>query len=107
MYYVNAIPEEKLRVASDGLHAIAHELRLSVLCRLTGGPMCVAELMKETGASQSNLSQHLALMRMAGIVEKEKRGQHVYYRITNPAFADLVLALRHIYPGTCSSAEES
>ncbi len=100
------IPEEKVQVATQGLRAIAHELRLAVLCLLLDSPMCVGELMAATGASQSNLSQHLAKMRMLGIVLSEKRGQKVFYRIAHPGYADLVKALKHIYcPELCSPSE--
>lgn len=91
------IPEQKIRTASEGLRAIAHEVRLSVLCHLMQGPMCVQDLMEATGSSQSNLSQHLSKMRLMGILENEKRGQQVYYRIANPAFKELVAALQSIY----------
>jgi len=91
------IPEQKIRTASEGLRAIAHEVRLSVLCHLMQGPMCVQELMEATGSSQSNLSQHLSKMRLMGILDNEKRGQQVYYRIANPAFKELVTALQLIY----------
>ncbi len=96
------IPQDKIHRASEGLRAIAHELRLAVLCQLLNGPMCVADLMRATGASQSNLSQHLTRMRMMGIVINEKQGQRVFYRIADPGFADLVRALKSIYcPELC------
>ncbi|GAV20730.1 ArsR family transcriptional regulator [Mariprofundus micogutta] len=91
------IPEDKIKSASQGLRAIAHELRLSVLCLLLERPMCVHELIEATGAAQSNLSQHLSKMRMLGILESEKRGQEVMYSIANPDFAELVNALKQIY----------
>jgi ArsR family transcriptional regulator len=101
------IPKNKIAVASQGLRAIAHELRLSVLCLLLDRPMCVHELMEATGAAQSNLSQHLTKMRLLGIIHNEKCGQQVFYRIANPAFADLVHALRHIYcPEVCGVGEK-
>lgn len=101
------IPQEKILTASEGLRAIAHEVRLSVLCNLLNGPMCVQELMEATGAAQSNLSQHLAKMRLMGVICNEKRGQQVYYRIANPAFADLVHALHRIYcPEMCNVANK-
>ncbi|MFQ5346099.1 MAG: ArsR/SmtB family transcription factor [Mariprofundus sp.] len=101
------IPQDKVKDASQGLRAIAHELRLSVLCLLLERPMCVHELMESTGAAQSNLSQHLTKMRLLGIVENEKRGQQVFYRIANPAFAELVQALKHIYcPEMCMPSKE-
>jgi len=99
---MQTIPQEKISAASEGLRAIAHELRLSVLCHLLNGSMCVAELMETTGASQSNLSQHLSKMRLMGIITNEKRGQQVFYHIANPAFAELVYALQRIYcPDMC------
>ncbi|MBN4077125.1 helix-turn-helix transcriptional regulator [Mariprofundus ferrooxydans] len=100
------IPKDKIIDASQGLRAIAHELRLSVLCLLLEGPLCVHEIMQATGAAQSNLSQHLAKMRLLGIIQNEKRGQQVFYRIANPAWADLVMALKQIYcPEMCTPAE--
>ncbi len=105
---MQAIPREKIHAASEGLRAISHEIRLSVLCYLLTGPMCVQELMEATGAAQSNLSQHLAKMRLMGIVTNEKRGQQVYYRIANPAFGDLVKVLKNIYcPEMCSTEDHS
>lgn len=99
---MNTIPYDKIQKASEGLRAIAHELRLAVLCQLLNGPMCVADLMAATGASQSNLSQHLTRMRMMGILTNEKQGQRVFYKIADPSFADLVMTLKKIYcPDIC------
>jgi len=94
---MQTIPEKNIKDAAQGLRAIAHELRLAVLCHLKNGPMCVNELMEVTAASQSNLSQHLSKMRMMGIIVNDKRGQQVYYRIANPEFLSLVDVLRRIY----------
>jgi len=102
MRRMQEIPQDKIQAATQGLRAIAHELRLAVLCILLEGPKNVGELMAATGAAQSNLSQHLAKMRMLGLLESEKRAQQVYYRIAHPGYADLVLALKHIYcPELC------
>ncbi len=99
---MNAIPPEKIALASEGLKAIAHEVRLSVLCHLMDGPLCVHDLIERTGTSQSNLSQHLSKMRLMGVLNSEKRGQQVYYRIANPEFEHLLTALQGIYcPEVC------
>ncbi len=96
------IPKEQIQTASEGLKAIAHEVRLSVLCHLMDGPLCVHDLIERTGSSQSNLSQHLSKMRMMGILNHEKRGQQVYYSIANPQFESLLQALQNIYcPDVC------
>jgi len=98
------IPVENIKDAAQGLRAIAHELRLAVLCHLLNGPMCVHELMEATGSSQSNLSQHLSKMRMMGLLTNEKRGQQVFYHIANPAYGDIVQALKRVYcPEICTS----
>jgi len=98
------IPQENIKDAAQGLRAIAHELRLAVLCHLLNGPMCVHELMDATGASQSNLSQHLSKMRMMGLLNNEKRGQQVFYHIANPAYGDIVHALKRVYcPEICTA----
>lgn len=99
---MKTIPEDRIKAASEGLRAIAHELRLAVLCHLLESPMCVGDIVEATGASQSNLSQHLAKMRMMGLLQTEKRGQHVYYSIANPELGNLVVSLRRIYcPDEC------
>jgi len=100
------IPREKISAASEGLRAIAHELRLAVLCYLLDGPMCVQELIKATGAAQSNLSQHLSKMRMLGLLETEKRGQRVYYQIANAKWMDVMKALQCIYCPEISQTEK-
>jgi len=105
---METIPKEKIKEASEGLRAIAHELRLAVLCYLMDGSMCVQELMEATGAAQSNLSQHLSKMRLMGILTNEKRGQQVYYSIANPAFGGLIHALKNIYcPELCATEDKS
>ncbi len=94
---MESIPEGKIQAASEGLRAIAHELRLSILCHLLEGPLCVQELMAATDAAQSNLSQHLSKMRILGLLTSEKRGQHVYYRLADPKWGDVLKALQCIY----------
>ena len=60
---------------------LAHPLRLAILHQLKGGEKTVNELTEVLGASQSNISQHLALMRKAQIVRTRKAGSAVYYRV--------------------------
>jgi DNA-binding transcriptional ArsR family regulator len=103
---MQTIPEEKIRSASEGLRALAHEVRLSVLCHLMNGPLCVQDLMQATGSSQSNLSQHLAKMRMMGLVKTEKEGQRVIYSIASPEIGGLLDALRRMYcPDDCTDLD--
>ena len=88
---------DKLQTAAEGLRAIAHPLRLAILCELSAGPRNVSELLAATRSPQSNLSQHLAKLRMLGIVHCERRSQHIYYRVDDPAFLGIVNALKNVY----------
>ena len=72
-------------------------MRLAVLCRLAEGAQNVSELQEGTGAGQSNLSQHLAKLRLLGLVACERRGQHNYYRLADPGFLRVIEALKGIY----------
>src|ERR1022692_3046934 len=63
------------------LKQLAHAGRLMILCSLTEGEKTVGQLTELVDLSQSAVSQHLAKLRDAKLVEAEKRGQMVYYRI--------------------------
>ena len=94
-------PEEKIVEATRLLRGVAHELRLAILCHLGEQPLTVSQLMALTGASQSNLSQHLAKMRMMGLLRCERKSQQIEYQLADPAFAQIIEALKSIY---CSSS---
>lgn len=74
-----------MRRNAAGAEALLKELananRLMVLCSLVAGEKTAGELSQCVDLSQSALSQHLARLRSAGLVESEKRGQRVVYRI--------------------------
>ncbi|MDQ6988833.1 MAG: metalloregulator ArsR/SmtB family transcription factor [Mariprofundaceae bacterium] len=91
------ISEEQIKHASEGLKALAHELRLTIICHLMDTELCVGDLAAKTGASQSNLSQHLTKMKNLGVIASEKRGQHVYYSLVDSQWSDVVLALQAMY----------
>lgn len=69
---------------AEVLKVLASARRLEILHQLAGGSMEVGRLATEIGASQPNVSQHLAVMRTAGIVESERDGREVRYHLTDP-----------------------
>ena len=69
---------------AEFLRTLAHPRRLQIIHRLAGGPTGVALLATELGISQPNASQHLAVMRSAGVVEAERDGREVRYRLADP-----------------------
>ena len=66
------------------LKMLANPRRLDILHRLAEGPCEVGRLADEIGASQPNVSQHLSVLRAAGLVEATRDGREVRYRLTDP-----------------------
>lgn len=69
---------------SEVMKILASPRRLEILHLLADEPKEVGRLADEMGISQPNVSQHLAVMRAAGIVEAERDGREVRYRLTDP-----------------------
>lgn len=69
---------------ADILKTLASPRRLDILHRLASGPTEVGRLAADLHLSQPNVSQHLGVMRAAGIVEAERNGREVRYRLADP-----------------------
>src|SRR5690349_12534749 len=76
--------DEITLLQADVLKVIASPRRLEILHRLADGPREVGRLADEIGASQPNVSQHLAVLRSAGLVDAERDGREVRYRLADP-----------------------
>jgi DNA-binding transcriptional ArsR family regulator len=70
------------RYAAVG-HALADPKRLCVLEQLSRGERSVSELSRDVGCQVPNMSQHLAVLRSAGLVVARREGSTVYYRLTD------------------------
>jgi DNA-binding transcriptional ArsR family regulator len=77
---VHMTPKETARL----LKALSHPTRLQILRLIDEQQPCVRMIEKKLGLSQPNVSQHLSLLRHLNIVEAERTGNQVCYRITNP-----------------------
>ena len=76
---------------------LSHPLRIRILELLsTATERSVAELQAETGLEASHLSQHLAVLRRHRLVESDRRGSHVYYRLAYPEVAELLTVARRL-----------
>ncbi|MGH2428355.1 MAG: ArsR/SmtB family transcription factor [Candidatus Limnocylindria bacterium] len=69
---------------AEVLKALASPRRIEILHALGTGPIEVGRLARSLGASQPNVSQHLAVLRGAGLVEAERQGREVRYRLADP-----------------------
>ncbi len=66
------------------MKAMAHPTRLFIIDELSRGERCVNELTDMIGADTSTVSKHLSILKGTGLLEDEKRGTQVYYRLNCP-----------------------
>ncbi|MGW1202642.1 ArsR/SmtB family transcription factor [Streptomyces cyaneofuscatus] len=79
---MTSVDTELMRVLSD-------PLRLQIVTLLARETLCTTHLVEETGARQTNLSNHLRVLRQAGVVETEPCGRFTYYKLRPDVIAQL------------------
>jgi ArsR family transcriptional regulator len=89
--------EARAGEAAELLRALGNERRLMILCRLGAGECSAGELQGLVGLSQSALSQHLSVLRHAGILAARREGTAVFYRISDPAAVRVIVTLGEIF----------
>ena len=88
---------EDIREASDALKAMAHPLRLKILCLVGQHELMVQDIVEAVGTSQSNISQHLAVMRERGLIASRKEANKVFYRIDDPRILKMIAMMREVF----------
>ena len=83
--------------ASLAMKAIAHPLRLKILCVLADNELSVHDIVDNVGTSQSNISQHLAILRDKGVLVTRKDANRVYYRIGDARTIKLIGMMREVF----------
>jgi ArsR family transcriptional regulator len=76
-------------VDTDLIRVLADPLRLRIVTLLAKETLCTTHLVEETGARQTNLSNHLRVLREAGVVETEPCGRYTYYKLRPDVIAQL------------------
>ena len=77
------LPEDLVELIARRFRAIGEPMRIRLLDQLRDGEATVGELSEALGASQQNISKHLAVLADAGILGRRKDGTHVHYRIVD------------------------
>jgi DNA-binding transcriptional ArsR family regulator len=91
--------QEHIETAARALKAIAHPLRLKILCVLGDQEACVQDIVEVVGTSQSNISQHLAILREKGVLLTRKDANRVFYRVGDQRILQLVSMMREVFCG--------
>ena len=95
--------DEDIDRASRSLKAMSHPLRLKILCTLGENEISVQDIVESVGTSQSNISQHLAILRDKGILSARKDANRVYYKVGDQRTLRLIGMMREVF---CSAQED-
>jgi len=74
----------KFKSQARVLKALAHPSRLFIVEELSKGERCVCELTEMVGSEMPTVSRHLSLLKNVGIIEDDKRGTQVFYKLSTP-----------------------
>ncbi|MGB5307192.1 MAG: metalloregulator ArsR/SmtB family transcription factor [Gammaproteobacteria bacterium] len=89
--------QEDIDRASRSLKAMSHPLRLKILCTLGDQEVSVQDIVESVGTSQSNISQHLAILRDKGILASRKDANRVFYRVGDARTLRLISMMRDVF----------
>lgn len=89
--------DEDIDRASRSLKAMSHPLRLKILCTLGDKEISVQDIVEHVGTSQSNISQHLAILRDKGILFSRKDANRVYYKVGDSRTLRLIDMMREVF----------
>ena len=95
--YSYADQERDIETASRSLKAMSHPLRLMILCKLGEGEFSVQDIVDNVGTSQSNISQHLAILRDKGILSARKDANKVFYKVSDFKTLKLIDMMREVF----------
>jgi len=91
--------DKEIEQAAFALKAMSHPLRLKIMCVLGPSEMSVQDIVDLVGTTQSNISQHLAVLREKGVLCTRKDANRVFYRIADPRTLKLMEMMREVFCG--------
>ena len=91
--------DEDIDRASRSLKAMSHPLRLKILCVVGNVESSVQDIVEAVGTSQSNISQHLAILRDKGVLRARKDANRVFYRVSDERTLQLISMMREVFCG--------
>jgi ArsR family transcriptional regulator len=91
--------QEHIETAARALKAISHPLRLKILCVVGANEVCVQDIVNSVGTSQSNISQHLAILRDKEVLQTRKEANRVYYRVADARILQLITLMQEVFCG--------
>ena len=90
---------ENIEQAAVAMQAMSHPLRIKILCLLSSGEMMVQEITEAVGSTQSNISQHLGILKACRMINSRKEATKVFYRIEDERILKMIGLTREIFCG--------
>ncbi|MBC8015072.1 MAG: helix-turn-helix transcriptional regulator [Sporomusaceae bacterium] len=94
-----------IKLTADFLKSLAHPARIQILKMLVQGERCVCELIPVLDIEQSNLSQHLGILRKQGLINSRKEGTKVFYYVVHPAVFEIIALVEKILGDQISQSQ--
>lgn len=89
--------DDDIAQAAYCLKAMSHPLRLKILCTLGSNRVSVQEIVEHVGTTQSNISQHLGILRDKGILACKKDANRVYYFVDDKRTLQLIKLMKEVF----------
>jgi len=92
--------QDKYDARAKIIKAMAHPSRLFIVDELSKGEKCVCVLTEMIGADISTVSKHLSVLKAAGIVQDDKRGSQVFYKLKTPCILNFMSCVEGVIKKT-------
>jgi len=100
-------PDDRIyRLHAAVCKALGHPARMRLLDVLRDGEECVCRLAPQVGVSESHLSQILAILRRAGLVETRREGHSIFYRVRDERIFEVIDRMREILADQLAHVED-
>lgn len=93
---MTAAAQAEYRAQATIIKALAHPTRLFIVDELSRGERCVCELTDMIGVEMPTVSRHLSQLKAAGILDDEKRGAQVFYRLRVPCVLNFFKCIKAV-----------
>ena len=91
--------DDHIEQTSRAMKAMSHPLRLKIISVLGDREVSVQDIVDKVGTSQSNISQHLAILREKGVLRTRKDANRVYYRVGDLRTLEVLKMMREVFCG--------
>ncbi|MCF6345888.1 MAG: metalloregulator ArsR/SmtB family transcription factor [Thiomicrorhabdus sp.] len=99
--------EENINKASRALKAMAHPLRLKILCVIGNRELPVMEIVKQVGTTQSNISQHIDILREKKIIVSRREGSKILCKVRDHNILQLMEVMQHTFCNPKNDSNDS